>query len=74
MAIIDPLTLPVFPFRCPSCDKTFQKSLIDLVITSKTSCDFCGTDVVIADYYRKPEIEEFLVRQGYSGFQLGTVK
>jgi len=34
MPALDPLTLPVFPFRCPGCDKDFHKDFVDLVMES----------------------------------------
>ena len=74
MSALDPLTLPLFPFRCSGCDKDFFKTLVDLVMDNTVSCTFCGVHLVVSDYYRKPELEEFLIRHGYKGFHLGTVK
>ena len=74
MAALDPLTLPVFAVRCPGCNKDFHKSLIDLVMESRTSCPSCGINIVLGDYYTKIDLEEFLVSHGYSRFHLGTVK
>ena len=76
MPVFDPLTLSVFGFLCPNpgCGKNFHKSLIDLVMEDTVSSDFCDSKVNVAEHYGKPELEEFLVKNGYRNCHLGKFK
>jgi len=68
---IDPLSLAVFKFSCPSCQKVFHKSLVELVMNDRVACSACSQTVKVADYYKKPDLERFLVDNGYENFILG---
>ncbi len=68
---IDPLSLDVFKFPCPSCKMNFYKSLVELVMNEKVACSDCGHSVRVSDYYKKPDLEKFLVENGYENFILG---
>lgn len=70
---IDPVTLAVFGFSCPSCKQDFRKSLVELILNT-FPCPGCGVDITVSDYYGRAELEEFIMGTGRKWAHLGAVK